>query len=140
MDATLKINAECGTLTADNTLDCMSLESVWVSMAGEARTNGDEVGGAEWRCVNCHDPLRDPEDDGYGPVYVSAENGLETCRDAVSTDNRHVAERIPLSWANSVGIEFDEKHDLVRFSISIADPRGARIRRALGRDTGTPLG
>lgn len=105
-----------------------------VSMAGEARCNGDDLAGPEHKCGDCGDILdsdtigyAEPQSDGYGPL-----RGF--CMQ--SEDDRHHAVTIPGSFANSAGVSVNDA-DEVTVAISVGDPRGAFTMTVWRRYDGT---
>lgn len=80
---------------------------VFASGPGERSTNG-EPGGETWRCTSCGETVTYKPDDP------------EECND----DPDHTWEPIPLSWANSAHITFDDADDAIHVSVSVGDPRG----------------
>lgn len=121
------------------------VEAIHLSMAGEARTNGDEEDGAEWRCTECHAPL-DEDGDVLGELdsrrtnrHDCPERECEECFGlGTGTDDDttcvpckgegylpHIPEPVALAWCNSAGIVLDAEQDTVTVRISVGDPRGA---------------
>lgn len=97
------------------------LEGVHVSLAGEARCNGDEEAGAEWRCTLCGEAVTDENSAEWQTL-----DGFANC-DQDGVAGPHDPERVPLSWVNSAGITLDESADTVSVRISVGDPRGAFV-------------
>jgi hypothetical protein len=84
-----------------------------------------------YRCRVCGDELNETTeglctDSGE---YVCPDYDPSLRPDADSepdcADGPHDAERVPLSWCNSVAVSADEAEDSVTVSISVGDPRGA---------------
>lgn len=147
---TISINAD--EVTADeNEVHVNDLGGLHVPLAGEARTNGDTDTGREWECVNCDSALINAND-GHGeaaPLWLSDDDEEAACPCAPygepgGINGDHVPAVVPLSWANSVSVEFDDSvADAVTVMISVGDPRGAfamRVERArYTNDDGTEV-
>jgi hypothetical protein len=84
---------------------------VFASGPGERQSNG-EPGGNEWRCTTCGAEADDPSD------------FEEPCH-----ADEHEWQPIPLSWANSAHLTFDDDNDQILVSISVGDPRGRFVMR-----------
>jgi hypothetical protein len=129
MDARVTISAdETDTPNRDGSVTALDLSGVHVSLAGEARCNGDEHAGAEWRCTECSEPLTRSTHPNGSESYFDT-NGEETCYQASRVDGPadHDPELVPLSWANSAWIDCNEKEDRITVAISVGDPRGAFV-------------
>jgi hypothetical protein len=134
MDTNVSITAEEITSGKgeDGSVDvgAYDFESLSVSMAGEARANGDQAGGATHSCKRCNERLYE---DGPGE-YLSTEDNAADCSEAEEDDPgplgypHHWPEPIAGSFANSARIYVDE-HDEVGVTISVGDPRGAFVMR-----------
>lgn len=113
----------------DGTMTCYGLESIQVSLAGEARADGDMDRGAEWRCTHCNEPLVFEQDRPRGRKVWLAVDGNEGCKERPSAGLSellpHEPKRVPLSWANSVTVRLDEEKNEITLMISVGDPRGA---------------
>lgn len=131
MDATVTVTADEAyqnggqESSEEATVSAMGFDQLSVSMAGEARCNGDEISGAQRRCKNCHEPLRDADEDENGqPVSLDPGTGDPTfCPDSDDA-GPHVPEWVPGSFANSARVVVSDD-DAVTVTISVGDPRGA---------------
>lgn len=139
-------------------IDAEGVDTVHLSMAGEASTNGKGEDGARWRCSSCKLALEDNDEpdtqrwtdfrgeetfctdricdacdgSGKGPWLGQFESDCPECEGHGFL--AHVAEPMPLSWCNSAAIRLDEGRDTVTVTISVGDPRGAfamRVERCM---------
>lgn len=142
-----------------NDLHIDEMDRIHLSMAGEARCNGDEEYGAQHRCAECSEPVYDdryPYNPEAVKIWTTGKEGGATCPQrecesclgtGINDDSRagnvcescsgagflpHVPVDVPLSWCNSISAELDEKADTVSVSISTGDPRGG-FRMAIER-------
>jgi hypothetical protein len=93
------------------------LESIRVQLPGERRSNGEVITEtAEYSCRKCLYPLYE---DGRGG-WVTLTGDPECVK-----GDAHEWVPVPLAWANSVNVEFDEEDDAIRLQVSVTDPRGA---------------
>lgn len=104
------------------------IDRIHVSLPGEVRTNEGDQDAPEWRCSECNDGLFG---DGDGFSSFMEEPCTET------DDGAHVPQRVPLSWPNSVWVDFDEKEDRISIGISVGDPRGAFVFSVYRMEDGT---
>jgi hypothetical protein len=119
-----------GTEREPGEVTALGLDRVHVSMAGEARCNGDEEAGAEQRCKHCGQALNDDGDavDGDADcIWQSA--------DLEDGQAPHVPEYIPGSFANSASVSVGDD-DSVTVTISVGDPRGAFAMQVHRNDAG----
>ena len=119
-----------GTEREPGEVTALGLDRVHVSMAGEARCNGDEEAGAERQCKACGMLLND---DGY-----TVDGNEADCREAESDHDDYPAHRpeyIPGSFANSASISIGDD-DSVTVTISVGDPRGAFAMQVHRNDAG----
>ena len=99
------------------------LESIEVEMPGLDRANGtNPASSMEYRCQKCGHGLDLQTVDG-DRIYSSLQSGDVDCLRGGYHDSMH----LPLSWANSVGMEFNEKEDSIKVTVSVGDPRGAFV-------------
>ena len=145
MDVSISISADEHTDTSKDGSEAYAygFDRAHVSMPGEARCNGDEETGAEYRCAACNLPLVDygnGRDQALGaPRWMGddecAENPLDTPTEA-SNYGPHDPQAIPGSFANSASISVGE-YDEVTVTISVGDPRGAFAMTVDRMDDGT---
>lgn len=134
VDGRVVLTAEEVVPGKDGAVSCYGLESIQIPMAGELRSDSDEVAGAEYVCSYCGEPMVEYPND----LWLPAGDLPAECRDAPDDGTLHNPIPVPLAWANSARISFDEQHDMIVFAISTGDPRGAftfSVRRR--SDTGT---
>lgn len=101
------------------------IPDVHVSLAGEARCNGDEWSGAAETCSACGAPLTEDGESVDDRTADCPENVLESWEDGESGYGPHTPRPVPLAWANSASIRADEAGDRLTVAISVGDPRGA---------------
>lgn len=132
-DETYRGKGHDGDDTAE--VSAYGFDSAHVSMAGEARCNGDEEAGASRRCTECGLPLRDDEEDQDGrPVAIDGSGDPAICA-ASPDEGPHLPAWIPGTFANSARVYVDDS-DEVGVTISVGDPRGAFVMRVHRNDAG----
>jgi len=147
---TISINADDAVCTDGSTdVGVNDLGGLHIPLAGEMRTNGDNDGGRQWECVNCDSALYDGSGSGEPTMWLSDVDESPDCPCAPygepgGINGQHVPEAVPLSWANSVSVNFDDStNDAITVMISVGDPRGAfgmRVERArYTNDDGTQV-